>query len=83
MIKARRAFSELTRAPGHLAGACSLDYSLVFERDAFRIAFLKPRFRGVLVRENLQVVLVANVLARIDIDQNGHRWSLLSLRRPQ
>jgi hypothetical protein len=33
------------------------------------------RFRSVLVREYLQMVLIANRLVGIDMDQNGH-WSL-------
>jgi hypothetical protein len=34
---------------------------LILKRDAFRVVFLQPRFRGVLVREDLEVILVANL----------------------
>jgi hypothetical protein len=45
--------------------------NLVLERDAFWIVFLKPRFRGVLVRKDLQVIAVANLLAGVDVKPPG------------
>ena len=41
-----------------------------------------PRLRGVGTRENLDVVDVADLLAGVDVDKNGH-WSLFSFRLPQ
>ena len=44
----------------------------IFERDAFRMAHLKSRLGCILVREDFKVVLIANLLVSIDIDQVGH-----------
>ena len=32
----------------------------------------EPRLRGVLIGENLDAILVANLLGRVDIDEDGH-----------
>jgi hypothetical protein len=45
---------------------------LIFECDAFRIVFLEPRFRGIEVCKDLDVVDVADLLARIHVDEHGH-----------
>jgi hypothetical protein len=50
-----------------LSGRGSLQ-NLILERHALGIVFLQPRFRGVLVRKDLQVILVANLLAGVDVD---------------
>jgi hypothetical protein len=39
---------------------------LVLERHAFGIVFLEPGFRGVRGGEDLEVILVSNLFARID-----------------
>jgi hypothetical protein len=55
---------------------------LVFEGDAFGIVLLERFYRDVGIREHLDVLGVANLLAGVDVDQHGH-WSLLSFRLPQ
>jgi hypothetical protein len=54
--------------PRHSVRIAGLLKNLVFERDTLGVIFLKPHLRGILVRKDLQVVLVANLLAGIDID---------------
>jgi hypothetical protein len=45
----------------------------IFERDAFRMVHLKPRLGYcILVREDFKVVIIANLLVSIDIDQDGY-----------
>ena len=58
---------------------CGSLQNLILERHAFRVVFLELCLRGVRISEHFQVVAVANVLARVDIDPDGH-WSLFSLR---
>ena len=53
----------------------------IFERDAFRVVFLKPRLCGVLAREDFKVILIANLLVSIDIDRNSH-WSFSAFASP-
>ncbi len=36
------------------------------------VILVEPGLGGILVRKDFEVVLVANLLASIDIDQNGH-----------
>jgi hypothetical protein len=47
---------------------CSFQ-NLVFERDAFRVVLLKPCLSSVRIGEYLNVVLVADLFARIDVKQ--------------
>jgi hypothetical protein len=49
---------------------------LVFEGYAFGVVFLEPGFRGVGIRENLDMLGVANLLACVDVDKDGHRTFL-------
>jgi hypothetical protein len=42
-----------------LCAKCALSKNLVFERDALRVVFLEPN----LGRKDLQMILVANLLA--------------------
>src|SRR6266849_7157895 len=56
---------------------------LIFECRAFGVIFLEPCFRSVCICKDLQMVGIADLLARVDIDDVCHCWSLLSLRRPQ
>ncbi|MEH2517813.1 hypothetical protein V1279_003386 [Bradyrhizobium sp. AZCC 1610] len=53
---------------GTLAGSLQ---NLIFKRNAFRVVFLKPFFRGVRGGEDLQVILIANLLARADKSRLG------------
>ena|SRR5437879_5137020 len=46
--------------------------NLILERHAFRIVLLEPLFRGVHTCEYLDVVFLADLLARVDINENGH-----------
>jgi hypothetical protein len=39
--------------------------NLIFERDAFRVVFLDPSFRGIAAGEYLDVVDIANLLAGV------------------
>jgi len=43
---------------------------------AFRIVFLKPFFRGVCIRKDLEVIRVSDLLARIYVAEHGHCWIL-------
>src|SRR5438876_10391758 len=54
--------------------------NLILESDAFRIVLLEPLFCGIHICEYLDVVFVADLLARVDVNENSH-WSLFSLRR--
>ena len=42
--------------------------------QSFGIVFLETFFRGVRVGEDLDVLGIANLLAGVDVDVNGHRW---------
>jgi hypothetical protein len=44
---------------------------LVAERDAFRIVLLEPLIGKFCRREHLEVIDVANLLVRIDVNPNG------------
>src|SRR6267378_4934405 len=50
---------------------------LVTERDAFRIVLLEPLLGKLWRREYLEVVDVANLLVRIDVNPNGRHSPLL------
>jgi hypothetical protein len=56
--------------------------NLILECDALRVVLLEPCLSSVRIREYLDVVLVADLLARVDVHKDGH-WSLLSFLRPQ
>jgi hypothetical protein len=45
---------------------------LVFERDAFRIVLGEPSSCRILVRKDLRVILVADLLARVDVNADRH-----------
>src|ERR1700730_4952469 len=45
---------------------------LIFESDAFGVIFLEPCFRGVGVREDLEMLGVTDLLARVDVDEDCH-----------
>ncbi len=60
------------------AGRWELDIvNGIFEGDAFRIVFGEPAFGGILGGEDLQVVDVANVFARFDVDPDRYGSSLI------
>jgi hypothetical protein len=59
---------------------CGSLKNLILERHAFGIVFFEPFFRGIHICEHLDVVAIANLLARVDINQDCHRI-LLSFRR--
>jgi hypothetical protein len=42
--------------------------NFVFKGYAFRVVFLEPCFRGVGIREDLEVIGVAKLLAGVDVD---------------
>jgi hypothetical protein len=50
---------------------------LILKHHAFQVVFLQPRLNGILVRKDLEVILVTDLLARMDIDPNCH----VSVRR--
>jgi len=63
-------------------GRCGSLLNLVFEGNTFRIVIGEPAIGRGLANKHLQVFLVANVLARIDVNQDGHRGSgLLCITR--
>jgi hypothetical protein len=43
-----------------------------FEGNPFEVVFAKPCLGGDLVCKDLQVILVSNLLARVDLNPNGH-----------
>jgi hypothetical protein len=57
------------------------DEDLVFERHAFGIVLLEPFFRGVLIGKDLEVLGVSNLLAGVDVDEDGH-WYPCRIGRP-
>jgi hypothetical protein len=63
-------------------GQCGSFQNLVLKSHAFGIVFLKPFFRGVGIREHLDVLGVANLLAGVDVRQTRSSVSL-QLRLPQ
>src|SRR5437879_1234384 len=62
----------LTRPDG---GRCGSLLNLVFEGNTFRIVIGEPAIGRGLANKHLQMFLVANVLARIDVNPDGHRGS--------
>ena len=50
--------------------------NLVLEGYAFGTVFLKPFFRGVCIRKDLEVIRVSDLLARIYVAEHGHCWTL-------
>jgi len=47
--------------------------------DALRVVLLEPLFCGVHIGEDFDVVGIADLLAGVDVDKDGH-WSLFSFR---
>lgn len=54
-----------------------LNEDLTFEGYAFRIVLFEPDLRGVLAGEHRDVLGIANLLAGVDVDQDGHLTILL------
>jgi hypothetical protein len=54
-----------------------LCHYLAFERDAFRIILGEPSSCRILVRRDLQVILVVDLLARVDVNPDRHTSSLI------
>jgi hypothetical protein len=46
--------------------------NLILKRHALRVVFLKPCLSSDLARNDPQVIAVANLLAGVDVDPNGH-----------
>jgi hypothetical protein len=67
------------RCDGAGSGRWSFQH-FIFKRHAFPIVFLIPGFSGVDVREYLEVVGIANLLAGVDVDQDCFHRSLLGAR---
>src|SRR5215216_7236520 len=67
---------------GNFVQTTGTSSNLIFKGHAFGIVFLQPFFRGVLAREDLKVINVANLLPRIDVNPHSH-WSLFSFLLPQ
>jgi hypothetical protein len=53
--------------------------NLVLKGHAFGIVLLEPRFRGVGIREDLEVIRVANRLACVDVDKPSSQGRPVSL----
>jgi hypothetical protein len=64
----------LKRSPGAV-------HHWIFERHALSVVLTEPLPRGILIREYLEVILVANLLAYIDVNPDGHHQSS-SVSRP-
>jgi hypothetical protein len=47
-------------------------YYLIAKGDALPVVLAEPLSRGILIGEDLQVILVANLLAGIDVNPDGH-----------
>src|SRR6266700_2870291 len=47
----------------------------VYEGHAFRVIFGEPFFHGLFVGEDFEVVDIADFLAGVDVDKDGHRSS--------
>ena len=56
--------------PLRLAGN-GFAFDFVLGGRTFRIVFLEPILRGILGDEHLEMILVANLLARIDVNPNS------------
>jgi hypothetical protein len=54
---------------------------LIRERQVFGIVLLEPFFRGVLIGKDLEVLGVSNLLAGVDVDEDGH-WYPCRIGRP-
>jgi hypothetical protein len=53
-------------------------FVVICKRNAFRIVFLEPSFGGVDIREDLEVIGVADLLAGVDVDPDRHCQTLTS-----
>ena len=74
-VTAPRAFQQRNPLSGSRPGHSLQD--LIFECHAFGVIFLEPCFRGVDVCEHLEMLRVTDLLARVDVDEDCHFWSLL------
>ena len=54
---------------------------LAKQREALRLVLFKTGFSGVRIGEDLQMILVVNLPARVDINENCH-WSLFGFGLP-
>lgn len=61
--------------PLRACGRCGSLQNLILKGDPFGIVFLEPGFRGVSGSEDLDVLGVANLLARVDVNLNDHSSS--------
>jgi hypothetical protein len=52
-------------------------YYLIAKGDALPVVLAEPLSRGILIGEDLQVILVVDLLAGIDINPDGHALSLI------
>src|ERR1700756_4219842 len=72
--------SELGRASKAASvGVAGSDHRIL-KPDPFRILLPEPFFGGFFARKNLEMVDVADILAGVDVDQDGFHWSLFSFR---
>jgi len=46
--------------------------NLILERNAFRVVLLQPNLRAIIARKDLEVILVANLLVRVDANPDCH-----------
>jgi hypothetical protein len=67
-----RSAKQQAQAKRSCAGRCGSLQNLILKRDAFRVVFLQPRFRGVLIGKDFEVILVANLLAGVDVNPDCH-----------
>ena len=61
-------------------GRCGSFQNLILERHAFGIVFRKPRFGGVGVRKDLEVIAVSDLLAGVDLDPDSHLTTILAMQ---
>jgi Phage integrase, N-terminal SAM-like domain len=57
-------------------GRCGSLQNLIFECNAFGIVFFEPCFRRVGICKDLEMVGIADLFARVDVDQDCH-WMIL------
>jgi hypothetical protein len=55
-----------------ISGRCGSLQDLIFECHAFGVIFFKPFFRGVYICEHLEMIGIADLFARVDVDQDCH-----------
>jgi hypothetical protein len=59
------------------------DLILESESNPFGVIFLEPCFSGIDIGKYPKMVGIADLLARVCVDEDCHVWSLLSFRYPQ